>query len=319
MPSLCKIISAKARWVVVSHLKPTSLKGVWPACPNSVRHREALELRPGTAIWGIKNKKNEEEEKRKTHGPVPEIINECHSLIRGFKLGWALVELVHRRRVSVRKSSTQQQERGDSKKLLCQSCWSLLMQSASAESTAGLSASFTALHAWGQSAKRNTAESVETVSLSRFFFFPSNFADNRSRSVVWDRISDRKLSASACYLSARRHQGTGEGRQRVVNTDESNYWHLQPTSLLRAWTTLKGHRCEGSRSLSVHQFKPVSHPPNRRCLFTSWAPYLFFFFWLYPGGGKLTACHRFITKAHIKTNRSALKTHPSVACVCDML
>ena len=114
--------------------------------------------------------------------------------------------------VSVRKSSTQQ-ERGDSRKLLCQSCRSLLMQSASAESTAGLSASFTALHAWGQSAKRNTAESVETVSLSRFFFFffCSYFADSRSRSVVWDRISDRKLSASACYLSARRHRGTGEG------------------------------------------------------------------------------------------------------------
>lgn len=34
-----------------------------------------------------------------------------------------------------------------------------------------------------------------------------------------------------CYRAARRRRQTEEGRQRVVNTEERNYWHRQPTSL----------------------------------------------------------------------------------------
>lgn len=111
------------------------------------------------------------------------------------------------------------------------------------------------LHAWGQSAKKESRK-------WRNIIFSALILLTVARSLAGNRVSDRKLGASACYLAIRRHQGTGEGKQRVVNTDESNYWHLQPTSLLCAWTKLKGHRCEGFGFISVYQFTLwVSHYP----------------------------------------------------------
>ena len=91
------------------------------------------------------------------------------------------------------------------------------MQSASAESTAGLSASFT-LFMREDCPPKNRAESVETLSFVLLFRGQSGVVRGEG-----DRISDRKLRASACYLAVRRHQETEEGRQRVVNTEESNY------------------------------------------------------------------------------------------------
>ncbi len=89
------------------------------------------------------------------------------------------------------------------------------MQSASAESTAGLSASFTLF-------MREDSPPKTESKVSKHYLLLFHFVDNR-RESGGDRISDRKLSASACYLAVRRHQETEEGRQRVVNTDESNY------------------------------------------------------------------------------------------------
>lgn len=97
--------------------------------------------------------------------------------------------------------------------------------------------------------QKNRAESIETLSFGLLFRGQSGVVRGEG-----DRISYRKLRASACYLAVRRHQETEEGRQRVVNTEESNYWHLQPTSLLCVWTKLKGHRYEEISFISVFHF-----------------------------------------------------------------
>ncbi len=207
---------------------------VWPTCATE-RHSSSV-LGPHAIFW----------EPRKIYEPVHEIVSECDLLIGGFKWGWIKVKPEECWCMSVRKTAPRevrwQWRYGEA--ALSAGHFSCRARLRRVPPGCLRPSHFSCV----RTVQEKQSRKCRNIIFCSFVLWPD------ARSLVGNRVSDRKLGASACYLAVRRHRETEEGRQRVVHTDESNYWHLLPTSLLCAWTKLKGHRCEGFSFISVYQF-----------------------------------------------------------------